>query len=74
MKQEIVADHPKKEATVEYMLADLSSFRSIKDFTLAYHEKNLPLHVLVNNAGMFGSPHSKLKCFSTHNCNEIVIR
>ena len=50
MKQEIAKEYPDKEVKLEYMLVDLSSFRSVKDFTVAFREKNLPLHVLINNA------------------------
>ena len=50
MKQEIATEHPDKEVKLEYMLVDLSSFHSVKDFTVAFREKNLPLHVLINNA------------------------
>ena len=52
MKQEIAKEHLDKEVKLEYMLVDLSSFRSVKDFTVAFREKNLPLHILINNAGI----------------------
>ena len=65
MKQEIAKEHSDKEVKLEYMLVDLSSFRSVKDFTVAFREKNLPLHVLINNAGILAvnrgkASHSKL--------------
>ena len=51
MKQEIATESPGiKEVKLEYMLADLSCFDSVKDFTVAFRERNLPLHVLINNA------------------------
>jgi len=56
MKQEISELHPDKSVTIEFMLLDLGSFRSTKDFTLEFKEKNLPLHILINNAGIFGLP------------------
>ena len=59
MKQEIAKEHPDKEVKLEYMLVDLSSFRSVKDFAEAFREKNLPLHVLINNAGMLASGRGK---------------
>ncbi|XP_041347077.1 WW domain-containing oxidoreductase-like, partial [Gigantopelta aegis] len=31
-------------------------FRSTKDFSVAFREKNLPLHILINNAGISGVP------------------
>ena len=59
MKQEIAEEHPDKEVKLEYMLLDLSSFRSVKDFTVAFLEKNLPLHILINNAGIIVSDRGK---------------
>ena len=50
MKQEIATERPDKEVKLEYMLVDLSCFDSVKDFTVAFRERNLPLHVLINNA------------------------
>ena len=59
MKQEISTEFPNKTVTIEWMILDLSSFRSTKDFTVAFREKNLPLHILINNAGIGGLPLSK---------------
>ena len=59
MKQEIAKEHPDKKVKLEYMLVDLSSFRSLKDFTVAFREKNLPLHVLINNAGIVAADRGK---------------
>ena len=56
MKQEIGTDYPDKSVIIEWMLLDLSSFRSTKDFTVAFREKNLPLHILINNAGIAWLP------------------
>ena len=52
MKAEISEQYPDKNVTIESMQLDLSSFHSTKDFTVAFKEKNLPLHILINNAGM----------------------
>ena len=56
------------------MLLDLSSFRSTKDFTAAFKEKNIPLHILINNAGIAWLPLSEfivsvchMFCFTKHN-------
>ena len=59
MKAEISEQYPDKNVTIESMQLDLSSFRSTKDFTVAFKEKNLPLHILINNAGVFGIPLSE---------------
>ena len=39
------------------MHLDLTSFQSITDFAKAFKAKKLPLHTLVNNAGVFLVPH-----------------
>jgi NAD(P)-dependent dehydrogenase (short-subunit alcohol dehydrogenase family) len=44
---------------VEAMHLDLTSFRSITDFASAFKAKKLPLHTLVNNAGVFLVPHDR---------------
>ncbi|THH10333.1 hypothetical protein EW146_g8403 [Bondarzewia mesenterica] len=38
--------------TVEYRSLDLASFASVRAFVQAYKESGMPLHILVNNAGM----------------------
>ena len=52
MKEEIENQFPDKSIKLEWMILDLGSFRSTKDFTVAFKERNLPLHVLINNAGV----------------------
>ena len=59
MKEEVHREHPEKQLTVEYMQLDLASFQSTKDFTIAFKERNLPLHLLINNAGVAWVPYSK---------------
>lgn len=39
-------------ATVETMQLDLASFASIRQFVEAFHAQGLPLHGLINNAGL----------------------
>ena len=58
MKQEVGEG---KELKVEYLLVDLASFASVKDFVKTFKEKNLPLHILINNAGIAWVPYSKLQ-------------
>ena len=60
MRQEISVTLPDKEINVEFMKLDLASFKSVRDFTIAFKEKNLPLNLLVNNAGMFSPSLSEL--------------
>lgn len=40
------------------MKLDLASLRSVRAFVSEFRKKNLPLHILINNAGIF-SPHGK---------------
>ena len=56
LKEEVGIEFPEKSVTIEIMLLDLGSFRSTKDFTVAFREKDLPLHILVNNAGVAWLP------------------
>ena len=56
--------HPKntsegvKEVKVEYLPLDLASFQSTTDFVRAFKEKDLPLHILINNAALCAVPYS----------------
>ena len=59
MKEEIYRERPEAQLTVEYMQLDLASFQSTKDFTNAFKERNLPLHLLINNAGVAWVPYSE---------------
>ena len=54
MKQEVGSE---KELKLDYLILDLSSFQSTKDFVRTFKEKNLPLHILINNAGTFAIPY-----------------
>ena len=56
MKQEVGEG---KELKVEYLLVDLASFASVKDFIKTFREKNLPLHILIHNAAVAWVPFSK---------------
>ncbi|XP_069758189.1 WW domain-containing oxidoreductase isoform X5 [Narcine bancroftii] len=44
------------KAKVEAMILDLSSLRSVQQFAEAFKARNLPLHVLICNAAVFGHP------------------
>ena len=64
MKAEIEKQFPDKSVRIEWMILDLGSFRSTKDFTVAFKERNLPLHVLINNAAvamLLNAPLSEFK-------------
>ncbi len=49
---------------VEYLPLDLSSFQSTTDFVRGFKEKNLPLHILINNAALCALPYSKYPALS----------
>ena len=48
------------ELKVEFLKLDLASFQSTKDFVRSFKEKNLPLHILINNAGIAMVPFSMI--------------
>ena len=52
MTEEVSQEHPDKSITVEFMSLDLASLQSVKRFTEEYKQKGLPLHLLINNAGI----------------------
>ena len=41
-----------KDIKVEYLPLDLSSLQSTIEFVRIFKERNLPLHLLINNAGI----------------------
>ncbi|XP_074156339.1 polyprenol dehydrogenase isoform X2 [Sminthopsis crassicaudata] len=44
---------------VEFLFCDLASMKSIRQFVKEFKEKNYPLHVLINNAGVMMIPQRK---------------
>ncbi|XP_075289987.1 WW domain-containing oxidoreductase isoform X1 [Opisthocomus hoazin] len=44
------------KAKVESMTLDLASLQSVQHFAEAFKSKNVPLHVLICNAALFGAP------------------
>ena len=59
MKREVTD----KQLNVEYLPLDLASFQSTQNFVAAFKQKNLPLHILINNAGLAWVPLSMLLLF-----------
>ena len=43
----------------EFVSLDLSSFASIRRFVEEFHRRGLPLHLLINNAGLFAKTFQK---------------
>ena len=52
MKREIGLEGSGREVMLEFMSLDLASLSSAKQFVVSFQEKNLPLHILINNAGI----------------------
>jgi len=48
-----------KEMKIELMKLDLSSLQSTKQFIEDFKQKNLPLHLLICNAGIALVPHGE---------------
>jgi len=48
-----------KETKLELMQLDLSSLQSTKQFIEDFKQKNLPLHLLICNAGIAMVPHGE---------------
>jgi len=51
----------KKYGDARFIICDLSSLDSVSEFCNSFRELNLPLHLLVNNAGVMGVPFGKTK-------------
>ncbi|CAF1504967.1 unnamed protein product [Adineta ricciae] len=50
------------DAPLEFLPLDLSSLISVRKFVDEFHQRQLPLHLLVNNAGIFGSTFQLSEC------------
>jgi len=48
-----------KSENIFFMQLDLSSLESVRKFATSFEEKNIPLHILINNAGVMACPQSK---------------
>lgn len=59
MREEAAREFPAKQINVEYMQLDLGSFESTKKFVSDFKGKGLPLHILINNAGIMAVPFGK---------------
>lgn len=62
-RTEPVAEEIKKitgNQQVEFVELDLGSLRSVQSFAKAFLQRNIPLNILVNNAGIMGLPKLEL--------------
>jgi len=50
-----------KDAKVQTLPLDLSDFSTIPKFVKAFNELELPLHILINNAGIMATPYHKIE-------------
>lgn len=50
------------DAALEFLPLDLSSFTSVRSFVNQFHQRQLPLHLLVNNAGIVASDFQLAEC------------
>lgn len=51
--KEIIQKYSTKDAKVDYISMDLGSLNSIENFVETFKKMNLPLHYLINNAGVY---------------------
>ncbi len=51
----------KEDIKIEYLPLELSSFQSTKEFVRLFKERNLPLHILVNNAAISSPVYSECR-------------
>ncbi|KAL5478200.1 hypothetical protein EMCRGX_G025096 [Ephydatia muelleri] len=52
MQDEVRQEFPDKQLNVEWMILNLASFESTKQFVIAFKARNLQLHILINNAAI----------------------
>ena len=60
-----------KEVNVELMILDLASLESTKNFIENFKQKNLPLHLLICNAGVAMVPFGKNYTICHPSCSTI---
>ena len=59
IQTEVSTEREGRQSQVEFMPLDLASLQSAREFTVAFQDKNLPLHILINNAGVAWVPLSQ---------------
>lgn len=62
MKGELEREAAGGQVTLETMQLDLASFRSTRECADAFKAKNLPLHLLINNAGVAWLQQLSMQC------------
>ena len=59
MKAELQRENVDRQVMLDVLQLDLASFSSTRECVNAFKAKSLPLHLLINNAGVWGSQRSK---------------
>lgn len=65
MQDEVRQEFPDKQLNVEWMILNLASFESTKQFVIAFKARNLQLHILINNAAI-ALLQERSECVSAH--------
>ena len=73
MRGEVAEEHPDKTINVEFMSLDLAYLQSVKKFTEDYKQKELPLHLLINNAGIAAVPYGKSISYASQCSNCLMV-
>lgn len=58
MKAELQRENADRQVMLDVLQMDLASFSSTRECVEAFKAKNLPLHLLINNAGVWTSERS----------------
>jgi retinol dehydrogenase-12 len=62
IKEEVTKSDPNiklEDIKIEFMELDLSSLNSVRNFVKEFKSRDLPLHLLINNAGIMNTPYGK---------------
>ena len=72
MKLELESEAEGRQVTLDTLQLDLGSFRSTRECVDAFKAKNLPLHLLINNAGVWPSQKSQHTIHRLHTCMQLL--
>lgn len=59
MAESIRKEGGPEAGSIEPIMCNLASFKSIREAAAAYKDKNIPIHVLINNAGVMSCPYAE---------------
>lgn len=77
-KADILRSTGKDTTKIIVMQLDLSSFKSVRKFVEDFHDKGMPLHCLINNAGAFQEKRSLTEdnieaCFQSNHLSSFLL-